>query len=166
MPPPLPAVAVLPVMVPPSMVKLHFSPTYTPPPPPSGAAAVLPEIVPPCMVNLGGSVSFVVPTRNTPPVSVLPEIVPPYMVKAEPVAGLLCRPTSTPPIIVPPYSSNVPPLTVTPPWILPELSLLQSVSVSFAPLPTVILPLIVCLFRQRLTLPVGTVQSPDTDCVR
>ena len=40
----------------------------------------------------------------------------------------------------------------------------QSVSVSVAPLPTVILPLIVCPFRQRLTSPsVGTVQFSDTD---
>ena len=48
--------AVLSVMAPPSMVKLHFSPTYTPPPPPSDAPAVLSEMVPPCMVKLGGSI--------------------------------------------------------------------------------------------------------------
>lgn len=39
-------------------------------------------------------------------------------------------------------------------------------TVSYPPLPTVILPEIVCPFRQRLTSPVGTVQLPDTDCVR
>ena len=43
---------------------------------------------------------------------------------------------------------------------------MQSVSVSVAPLPTVILPEIVCPFRQRVTSPVGTIQFPDTDCVR
>ena len=43
---------------------------------------------------------------------------------------------------------------------------MQSVSVSVAPLPMVILPLIVCPFRQRLTSPAGTVQFSDTDCVR
>ena len=44
---------------------------------------------------------------------------------------------------------------------------MQSVSVSVAPLPMVILPLIVCPFRQRLTSPsVGTVQFSDTDFVR
>ena len=42
----------------------------------------------------------------------------------------------------------------------------QSVSVSVAPLPMVILPLIVCPFRQRLTSPSGTAQLPDTDRVR
>ena len=56
------------------------------------------------------------------------------------------------------------PLPLLLPWSLPVP--VQSVSVSFASLPTVILPEIVCPFRQRVTSPVGTVQSLDTDCVR
>ena len=92
------------------MVKLHFSPTYTPPPPPSDAPAVLLEIVPPCMVKLGAvTLEFVVLIRNTPPPALLPAsllvIVPPYMVKDEPVLMSLCEPISTPftkPVIVPP----------------------------------------------------------------
>ena len=57
------------------------------------------------------------------------------------------------------------PLPLLLPWSLPVP--VQSVSVSVAPLPTVILPLIVCPFRQRVTFSFSvTLPLIVTPCVR